>query len=232
MGACVSRCLQPWLESPNNVKRYRAQYSEHQLSIEVDALLDDDDDEVPLAELTRTRMGIGTEQDARDFRQRQHERIAERNRELESEKGRSVARDEENMRMEEEAYFEATKAAVRAAEMAKEREKAEQTLRDLGSSSQPSFSVAGGASLSDWLKESDVGTQDSTPGGESAQQQLEDFDLFLESVKRRSLSQRSVDQPAGSGGVDLLGGLADERTSRDDFTLFEESVMPTVTTAQ
>ena len=225
MGACVSRCLQPWLEPRNFRPGFSAHYSEHQLSIEVDALLlDDSDDDVPLAQLTRTRT---TDQEARDSRQK-------RSHEAESEKERQLAKEEEDRRLEEEAYYEATKAAARAAELSKEREKAEKTLRDLGSSSQPVFSVAGGASLSDWLTEPDGSGGGNAGGtGGSAQQELEEFELFLESVKKRSLSKRSLDriQDSAGSGLDLLG--SGDRGGRDDnFTLFEESVMPTATTTQ
>lgn len=225
MGTCVSRCLQPWLE-PRNFRPFSAHYSEHQLSIEVDALLlDDSDDDIPLAQLTRTRT---TDQESRDSRQKRNERSHE----MESEKERRLAKEEEDRRLEEEAYYEATKAAARATELAKEREKAEQTLRDLGNSSQPVFTVTGGASLGDWSTEPDgVGGGNAGGTGGSAQQELEDFELFLQSVKERSLSQRSLDRvrdSAGSG-LDFLG---DSSGRNDNFTLFEDSVMPTTTTAQ
>ena len=231
MGTCVSRCLQPWLESPNSHKRARVHLVsiERQVSIEGDSLLqdDDDDEDVPLEQLMWTRT---TEHDARDPRQKQ---LRERQTEMNGDKGRQLVREEENMRLEEEAYYEAKKAGDSAAELVKEREKAEQTLRDLGSSSQPVFSVAGGASL-DWLTELGGDGNAGGSGSGSAQQELEDFELFLESVKKRSLSQTSFakSQDPAASGVDLLGSGGSSQRRDDDFTLFEESVMPTATTSQ
>lgn len=230
MGACVSRCLQPWLEpqDPKTLRSFSAQYRERRLSIEVDApyVDDSDDDSAPLAQLNWVTT---PDQEAIDSRQKRNERTHE----SESHKGRHLE-DEEDCRSEEfeDAYYEATKAAARATELAKERAKTEQTLRDFGNSSQQAvLSMTGGASLGDWLTEPDgAGNAGGTEG--SAQQELEDFELFLESVKKRSLSQssqRSLD--SARNGLELLGAKSSSGRT-DNFTRFEDSVMPPATAAQ
>jgi hypothetical protein len=187
---------------------------------------DSDDDSAPLAQLNWVTT---PDQEAIDSRQKRNERTHE----SESHKGRHLE-DEEDCRPEEfeDAYYEATKAAARATELAKERAKTEQTLRDFGNSSQQAvLSMTGGASLGDWLTEPDgAGNAGGTEG--SAQQELEDFELFLESVKKRSLSQssqRSLD--SARNGLEFLGAKSSSGRT-DNFTRFEDSVMPPATAAQ
>lgn len=215
MGTLVSRCLQPclqpWLVSSNSQKRTKVHLVsiERRVAIEKDELLNyshDDEDEDEEVQLEQLAWAKATEQEAREKKYHQSG-------ELNGDKGELMFQEEENIRLDGDVYSE---AGARAVELAKETEKTEQTSTDLSSSPQPVISGLGGASQNNWLTEADG--DDSAGESGSAQQDIEDFEQFLESVKKHSLLQTSF---VKSG---------DPLSSGADFTLFEESVISTAPT--
>ncbi|XP_065826831.1 AP-1 complex-associated regulatory protein-like [Oscarella lobularis] len=212
MGSCGSRCFNSGLfdiGGAGNRAHYKATYSQHQLSIEVDALLEADDDDMTLDNLTRPKTGLVTDEEAKAVAEGRYDRLVQRQRELDAEYERRMAKQEEDLRLEEEAYYEAKRAAARAAQLDKERKKdAGAKKSDAASSSDAAFT--------EWLNDPDNARleEGGASDGDDVQKDVEDFEMFLEAVKKRSLANRSV------SAIEVGEGAGDG----DEFTEFDESV--------
>lgn len=161
MGNCIARCC-----GKDKRKYLRTRYSvDRDFSIEFENLMDDEavQDEMnkPLTDHEKELLS------AKQFNALIHEQKL-----IDAEIGIKLAKQEEELRMEEEAYYEARREAARIARL--QRVAKEQAAKN--------FSKIGATGRS-WLGDNE--NEWDVAGGE------DDFEMFLASVKARSLSART-----------------------------------------
>lgn len=170
MGNCITRCC-----GKDKRKYLRTRYSvDRDFSIEFENLMDDEvvQDEMnkPLTDHEKELLS------AKQFKALVHEQ-----KRIDDEIGAKLAKQEEELRMEEEAYYEARREAARIARIHRvAKEQASKTFSKIG---------AVGRS---WLGENE--SEWDVAGGE------DDFEMFLASVKARSLSARTQLRQASADG--------------------------------
>ncbi|XP_061175206.1 AP-1 complex-associated regulatory protein-like [Saccostrea echinata] len=156
MGNCIARCFGI---SSKRRKYLRTRYSvERDISVEFENLMEDD----PVQdEVTR----LVTEREKQLLASKQYTNLIHEQKRIDAEIDKKLAQQEEDIRLEEEKFYEAKREAARIAKLQKAKEKKAKT------STQGSGKSWLGENEKDW----DVA------GGE------DDFELFLANVKARSL---------------------------------------------
>lgn len=156
----------------------RARYSEKELSIEFENLIDEEDFN------PRPRQ-ILTETETQLISQKRFHELVEQQKKVDAEIDAQLSRQEDDLRLEEEAYYEAKREAARVAKQAKQmeeskvaKEKEKRTRRGFLEDS----------SLSSWLSDDGMSV-------DSTELDVEDFDAFLEKVKARSLGTSPFASP-------------------------------------
>ncbi|KAJ7382249.1 Regulatory protein, partial [Desmophyllum pertusum] len=121
---------------------------------------------------------ILTETETELITQKRFNDLVEQQKKVDAEIDAQLSRQEDDLRLEEEAYFEAKREAARVAKQAKQmeeskmnKEKEKRTRRGFLEDS----------SLSSWLSDDGMSV-------DSTELDVEDFDAFLEKVKARSLA--------------------------------------------
>lgn len=152
----------------------RARYSEKELSIEFENLIDEEDfNPRPRRILTETETELIT--------QKRYNDLVEQQKKVDAEIDAQLSRREEDLRLEEEAYYEAKREAARVAKQARQ-------MEENKASKEKDKRVRRGfledSSLSSWLSDDGVSV-------DSNDLDVEDFDAFLEKVKARSLGGSS-----------------------------------------
>ncbi|XP_048590561.1 AP-1 complex-associated regulatory protein [Nematostella vectensis] len=188
MAGCFGSCWGSFTDEVRKLRRpvyvrgrafKRARYNEKQVTIEFENLIDEDDFE------PRPRRLL-TEDEQKLISERKYNQLAEQQKRIDAEIDARLKKQEDDLRIEEEAYYEAKREASKAARQAKS-----QGGMSNGAKTAPFSSVLDDVSLSSW--KSDVSVT-------SSNLDEEDFDAFLEKVKARSLSSK----PA----VSLSSGVA------------------------
>lgn len=152
----------------------RARYSEKELSIEFENLIDEEDfNPRPRRILTETETELIT--------QKRYNDLVEQQKKVDAEIDAQLSRREDDLRLEEEAYYEAKREAARVAKQARQ-------MEENKASKEKDKRVRRGfledSSLSSWLSDDGVSV-------DSNDLDVEDFDAFLEKVKARSLGGSS-----------------------------------------
>ncbi|XP_068706359.1 AP-1 complex-associated regulatory protein-like [Montipora capricornis] len=187
MASCVRGCWGIFSEEVRKLRRpanfrgrtyRRARYSEKEMSIEFENLIDEEDFN------PRPRQ-ILTETETQLISQKRFHELVEQQKKIDAEIDAQLSRDEDNLRVEEEAYYEAKREAARVAKQAKQmqenkiaKEKEKRIRRGFLDDS----------SLSSWLTDDGMSADD-------AELDVEDFDAFLEKVKARSLGNSPFSSP-------------------------------------
>lgn len=156
MGNCIARCFGI---ADRRRKYLRTRYSvERDFSIEFENLMEDD----PVQdEVTR----LVTEREKQLLASKQYTNLIHEQKRIDAEIDSKLAQQEEELRLEEEKFYEAKREAARIAKLQKAKEKKAKTSAPSGSKS--------------WLGENEKDWD--VAGGE------DDFELFLANVKARSL---------------------------------------------
>ncbi|XP_071808490.1 uncharacterized protein [Asterias amurensis] len=162
MGNCLESCFGSVRK--NKTSYFTGRYKEYNVGIEFESLIEDD-----LAQQAETNMVTDRERDHL-LNKRYSDLIKDQKRrdaEIEAE----LKRQEDNVRLEEEAYNIAKRESARAARQTRALEQ------------QRSKPIANGTAKSSWLGDNE--TEWNVAGGE------DDFEMFLESVKARSQTVRA-----------------------------------------
>ncbi|XP_027052378.1 AP-1 complex-associated regulatory protein-like [Pocillopora damicornis] len=180
MASCMRGCWGIFSEELRKLRRpahlrgrtyRRARYSEKELSIEVRSLVS--------YELRPRR--ILTETETELITQKRYNDLVEQQKKVDAEIDAQLSRREEDLRLEEEAYYEAKREAARVAKQARQ-------MEENKASKEKDKRVRRGfledSSLSSWLSDDGVSV-------DSNDLDVEDFDAFLEKVKARSLGGSS-----------------------------------------
>lgn len=168
MGNCLTRCF----GIVDRRRKYlRSHYSvERQQSIEFENLMDDDSTQDEMSRLL-------TEHERQLLKSRKFDTIVHEQTKIDEELDRKLAQQEEDLRKEEEAYYEAKKEAARVAKLQRAKEKA----------AKKNATINGSRS---WLGDDE---EWEVAGGE------DDFEIFLANVKARSLAARAQLHADGQG---------------------------------
>ncbi|XP_058956030.1 AP-1 complex-associated regulatory protein [Pocillopora verrucosa] len=183
MASCMRGCWGVFSEELRKLRRpahlrgrtyRRARYSEKELSIEFENLIDEEDfNPRPRRILTETETELIT--------QKRYNDLVEQQKKVDAEIDAQLSRREEDLRLEEEAYYEAKREAARVAKQARQ-------MEENKASKEKDKRVRRGfledSSLSSWLSDDGVSV-------DSNDLDVEDFDAFLEKVKARSLGGSS-----------------------------------------
>ncbi|CAH3143498.1 unnamed protein product [Pocillopora meandrina] len=183
MASCMRGCWGIFSEELRKLRRpahlrgrtyRRARYSEKELSIEFENLIDEEDfNPRPRRILTETETELIT--------QKRYNDLVEQQKKVDAEIDAQLSRREEDLRLEEEAYYEAKREAARVAKQARQ-------MEENKASKEKDKRVRRGfledSSLSSWLSDDGVSV-------DSNDLDVEDFDAFLEKVKARSLGGSS-----------------------------------------
>lgn len=183
MASCMRGCWGVFSEELRKLRRpahlrgrtyRRARYSEKELSIEFENLIDEEDfNPRPRRILTETETELIT--------QKRYNDLVEQQKKLDAEIDAQLSRREDDLRLEEEAYYEAKREAARVAKQARQ-------MEENKASKEKDKKVRRGfledSSLSSWLSDDGFSV-------DSTELDVEDFDAFLEKVKARSLGGSS-----------------------------------------
>lgn len=183
MASCMRGCWGVFSEELRKLRRpahlrgrtyRRARYSEKELSIEFENLIDEEDfNPRPRRILTETETELIT--------QKRYNDLVEQQKKVDAEIDAQLSRREDDLRLEEEAYYEAKREAARVAKQARQ-------MEENKASKEKDKRVRRGfledSSLSSWLSDDGVSV-------DSNDLDVEDFDAFLEKVKARSLGGSS-----------------------------------------
>lgn len=187
MASCVRGCWGIFSEELRKIRRptsyrgrtyRRARYSEKELSIEFENLIDEEDFE------PRPRR-ILTETETQLISQKRFKELVEQQKKIDDEIDAKLTRQEDDLRVEEEAFYEAKREAARVAKQAKQREESK-IAKEKEKSVRKGFLED--SSLSSWLSDDGM-------SAEGNELDVEDFDAFLEKVKARSLGNSPFSSP-------------------------------------
>lgn len=187
MASCMKGCWGIFSEEFRKLRRpahirgrtyRRARYSEKELSIEFENLIDEEDfNPCPRRILTETETELISQKRFNDLVQQQKK--------LDAEIDAQLSRQEDDLRLEEEAYYEAKREAARVAKQARQMEEMK-AAREKENRTRRGF--LDDSSLSCLLS-------DDTVSVDSTELDVEDFDAFLEKVKARSLGNSPFASP-------------------------------------
>lgn len=199
MGNCLGRCFGI---SDKRRKFLRTKYSvERDVSIEFENLMDDDNND---NEMTR----LVTEREKQFLMSKNYTDIVNQQKLLDAEIDTKLGQEEEEIRAEEEKFYEAKREAARVAKLQRAKE----------ANAKNKSTKHGKSWLGDDENEWDVA------GGE------DDFDMFLESVKARSLKKTYLNHGStdGQSSTSSLSGTQtkDKSSSIDLEWEHEEGVVP------
>ncbi|XP_052069346.1 AP-1 complex-associated regulatory protein-like [Mytilus californianus] len=200
MGNCLGRCFGI---SDKRRKFLRTRYNvERDISIEFENLMDDDNNE---DEMTR----LVTEKEKQLLLNKSYTDIVKHQKILDAEIDSKLRQEEEEIRAEEEKFYEAKREAARVAKF----QKAKETTAKNKTASRSGKS---------WLGDDE--TEWEIAGGE------DDFDMFLESVRARSLRKTHLNHGStdGHSSTSSLSGTQtkDKSSSIDLEWEHEEGVVP------
>ncbi|XP_064635958.1 AP-1 complex-associated regulatory protein-like isoform X1 [Lineus longissimus] len=190
MGNCLGRCFGKF----DKRKYLRTRYNvERDFSIEFENLMDDEtqpeESVIPISDRERDLLSTHKFDDLLHEQKRIDVQI-----------DRQLAKQEEELRLEEEAYYEAKREAARVARL----RKAQQNATKAGTQG----AIANGPKGS-WLGEDEA--EWDVAGGE------DDFEMFLESVKARSLTAR-IQQQVQFGVADTQSTTSSNQTKERSHT--------------
>jgi len=159
----------------------RARYSEKELSIEFENLIDEEDfNPRPRRILTETETSLIT--------QKRYNELIEQQKRVDAEIDAQLSRQEDDLRLEEEAYYEAKREAARVAKQAKQAEESK-VAKEKEKRIRRGF--LDDSSLSSLLSDDGISV-------DSTELDVEDFDAFLEKVKARSLGNSPFASPTAT----------------------------------
>jgi len=183
MAGCFKGCWGSILDEFRKIRRpiqprgrsyKRARYSEKEFSIEFENLIDDEDFYPPSRRVV-------TDTETELITQRKYNELVEQQKRVDAEVDAHLRKQEDDLRLEEEAYYEAKREAAKAARQA--RRQIEERLTKQKEKTVFPKGIYDDGSLSS-LNFSD---------DDSAELDAEDFDSFLEKVKARSLSAKTAE---------------------------------------
>lgn len=190
MASCVRGCWGIFSEELRKLRRpahlrgrtyRRARYSEKELSIEFENLIDEEDfNPRPRRILTETETELVS--------QKRFNELVEQQKKVDAEIDAQLSRREEDLRLEEEAYYEAKREAARVAKQAKQMEE-NKAAKEKDKRTRRGF--LDDSSLSSWLSDDGMSV-------DSTELDVEDFDAFLERVKARSLGSSPFVSPTAT----------------------------------